>query len=56
VKNAARAASEAVAAVERLRGVVEELDKALRDLVEKLKQLTAASAAETRDSSALNTT
>jgi hypothetical protein len=57
VKNAARAASEAVVVVERLRGVVEELDKALRDLVEKLTQLTAASATEAaRDSSALNTT
>ena len=57
VKNAARAASEVLAAVERLRGVVEELDRALRDLVEKLTQLTAASAAEAaRESSALNTT
>jgi hypothetical protein len=56
VKNAARAASEAVVVVERFRGVVEELDKALRDLVDKLKQLTAVSAAETRDSSTLNTT
>jgi hypothetical protein len=57
VKNAARAAGEAVIAVEKLRGVVEELDKALRDLVEKLTQLTAASATvATRDSSALNTT
>jgi hypothetical protein len=57
VKNAARAASEAVAAVERLRGVVEELDEVLRDLVDKLTQLTAVSAAEAvRESSALNTT
>jgi len=57
VKNAARAASEVVATVEKLRGVVEELDKALRDLADKLTQLTAASAVEVaRDSSALNTT
>jgi len=57
VKNAARAASEAVAAAARLRGVVEELDKALRELVEKLTQLSAVSAVEaTRESSALNTT
>jgi phage shock protein A len=57
VKNAARAASEVAVAVERLRGVVEELNKALRDLVDKLTQLTAASAAEAaRESSALNTT
>jgi len=57
VKNAAKAASEVVVAVERLRGVVEELDKALRDLVEKLTQLTVASAiVVARDSSALNTT
>jgi hypothetical protein len=56
VKNAARAASEVVVTVERLRGVVEELDKALRDLTDKLTQLSAVSAVETRDSSALNTT
>jgi len=57
VKNAARAASEAVAAAVRLRGVDEELDKALRELVEKLTQLSAVSAAEAaRGSSALNTT
>jgi hypothetical protein len=57
VKNAARAASEAVVAVERLRGVVEELDKALRELVEKLTQLSAVSAVEAaRESSSLNTT
>jgi hypothetical protein len=57
VKNAARAASEAVAAVERLRGVVEELDRTLRDLTDKLTQLTMASAVEAaRGSSALNTT
>jgi hypothetical protein len=57
VKDAARAASEVVVAVERLRGVVEELDKALRELVEKLTQLSAVSAVEAaRKSSALNTT
>jgi hypothetical protein len=56
VKNAAKAASEVVVTVERLRGVVEELDRALRELVEKLTQLSAVSAVETRDSSALNTT
>jgi hypothetical protein len=57
VKNAAKAASEVVVTVERLRGVVEELDKALRDLVEKLTQLSAVSAVEAaRKSSALNTT
>jgi len=39
VKSVARAASEAVAAA-RLRGVVEELDRVLRDLVEKLTQLS----------------
>jgi hypothetical protein len=57
VKNAARAASEAVAAVEKLRGVVEELDRTLRDLTDKLTQLTMASAVEAaRESSSLNTT
>jgi hypothetical protein len=56
VKNAARAASEAVAAVERLMGVVEKLDRALRDSDDKLVQLSVVSATETRDSSALNTT
>jgi hypothetical protein len=54
VKNAARAASEVVVAVEKLRGVVEELDKALRDLVEKLTQLSAVSAMEARESGASN--
>jgi hypothetical protein len=54
VKNAARAASEVLVAVERLRGVVEELDKALRDLVDKLTQLSVVSAAETRESGASN--
>ena len=57
VKDTARAASEVVVAVEKLRGVVEELDKALRELVEKLTQLSAVSAMEAaRESSALNTT
>jgi hypothetical protein len=56
VKNAARAASKAVAAVKRLMGVVEKLDRALRDSDDKLVQLSVVSATETRDSSALNTT
>ena len=57
VKDTARVASEVVVAVEKLRGVVEELDKALRELADKLIQLTAASAVEAvREPSALNTT
>jgi hypothetical protein len=55
VKNAARAASEVLAAVERLRGVVEELDKALRDLANRLAQLNMFLATETRGSGASNT-
>jgi hypothetical protein len=54
VKNAARAASEVVAAVERLRGVVEELDRVLRDLTNRLTQLNMFLAAETRESGASN--
>jgi hypothetical protein len=54
VKNTARAASEVLAAVERLRGVVEELDKALRDLTNRLTQLNMFLAAETRESGAPN--
>jgi len=52
VKNAARAASEVVVAVEKLRGVVEELDKTLRDLTDRLTQLNMFLAAETRESGA----
>ena len=54
VKNAAKAASEVVVAVEKLRGVVEELDKALRELTDKLTQLNMFLAAETRESGAPN--
>jgi hypothetical protein len=54
VKNAARAASEAVAAAARLRGVVEELDRALRDLTDRLTQLNMFLTAETRESGASN--
>jgi hypothetical protein len=55
VKDTARAASEVVVAVEKLRGVVEELDKALRELTDKLTQLNMFLAVEAaRDSSALN--
>jgi hypothetical protein len=54
VKNAARAASEVVVAVEKLRGVVEELDRALRDLTDRLTQLNMFLAAETRESGASN--
>ena len=54
VKNAAKAASEVVVAVEKLRGVVEELDKALRDLTDRLTQLNMFLATETRESGASN--
>ena len=54
VKNAAKAASEVVVAVERLRGVVEELDKALRDLTDRLTQLNMFLTTETRESGASN--
>jgi hypothetical protein len=54
VKNAARAASEVVVTVERLRRVVEELDRTLRDLTDRLTQLNMFLAAETRESGASN--
>jgi len=54
VKNAAKAASEVVVAVEKLRGVVEELDRALRDLTDRLTQLNMFLTTETRESGASN--